>query len=126
MGSEYTAIDTTSQATLPENNVYTGEIKMKKKNTNNLSKAITIRITNDDYQNMIKQAEENCMGVPDIVRKAWRDFLLQQDIKSSLSQLEQRLTRRNFEIVVAVANLNDQERLIAMKTYKSKLRLEKK
>lgn len=93
-----------------------------KKNGRNLSKPVTFRTTNHDYQMMIKEAEENNMGVPDIIRKAWSDYLLQQDISTKLSQLEQRLTRRNFEIVAAVANLDEQERRTALKAFKNQLR----
>jgi hypothetical protein len=97
---------------------------MKQKNSDHLTEVITLRFTNHDNQLIVKEAESQNIGRAEMIRKAWRDYLLQQSLTSKLNRLEQRLTKRTFEIVSAVAGIDEQERLIAMKKFKERLRKE--
>ena len=45
-----------------------------------------------------------------------------QQLLDELRELEQRLNKKNFQIVAAVANLDDQERRIAIKKINNSLR----
>jgi len=96
---------------------------MKKKNNKEaLSKVISLRISNHDFNLMANEAEAKNIGVPDVLRGAWSEHLSQQDLSTTLAVVEQRLVRTTFEVVCAVAGIDDHERLYALKKFRNRLK----
>lgn len=96
----------------------------QKKINNSLTKVISLRLTKRDFNLISAEAEEKSIGNADVIRGAWLEHLDQQDLSIMLAGLEQRLTKKLFEIVTAVAGLDDSERLLALKKYKTKMKEE--
>lgn len=94
----------------------------KKNNKEPLTKVLSLRVSTYDHHLMAAESEELGMGIPDVIRGAWREHLQQRDIDTALSKMEQRLTKRMFEIVVAVAGLDENERLLTLKKYRARLK----
>jgi len=90
----------------------------------NITKPLTVRFSLHDYQILLRDAEENNVTIAEMMRIAWRSYKQQEDINMTLRELEQRLIKKNFEVVAAVANLDDQERRIARKKINNNLREE--
>ncbi|GGY61536.1 hypothetical protein GCM10011613_01170 [Cellvibrio zantedeschiae] len=94
---------------------------MKHQNNDLLNQNINLRLTSYDFNLIAAEAEERGMGKADVLRAAWREHLNQREISSLLAGLEQRLTKKIFEILTAVAGLDDGERLLAIKKYKTRM-----
>lgn len=88
------------------------------------SEVVSIRFPAGDFINITKEAEEKNTSIAEVMRGAWREHLLQRDIHDSLAVLEQRLIRKTFEIVSVVAGVDDQERLLAWKKFKVRMKQE--
>ena len=95
-------------------------------NTNSkLSRVITVRFSQADFHKIAQAAEERNSTTADVIRHAWQEYLTQKSIDSQLIRFEKQLMRKIFELVVAVAGLDETERLGALKAYKSKLKEDK-
>jgi hypothetical protein len=90
--------------------------------SSNATKALSVRFSLYDYQILLRDAEQNNVTIAEMIRISWRNYKHQEDINMKLRELEQRLNKRNFQIVAAVANLDDQERRIAIKKINNSLR----
>ena len=103
--------------------LHKGKKEMKQKNSkSSLTKVISLRITNHDFNLIAAEAEEKNIGNADVIRSAWHEHLNQQDLSTTIIALEHRLTKKVFEMVTAVAGLDDNERLLALKKYRSKMK----
>ena len=93
----------------------------KKNKTEVLTKVVSLRISAHDFHQIVAESEERSMTIPDVLRGAWREHREQKNIDTALSKMEQKLTKRMFEIVSAIAGLDENERLLALKKYKARL-----
>jgi len=80
---------------------------------NNLNKPVTVRFYPNDYNKLLQLAEQKNTSVAEVIRQAWAANEEQKDFAIKLLALEERLSKRNFEIVAAVANLDEQEKNLA-------------
>jgi len=80
---------------------------------NKLDKSVTVRFYPNDYNKLLQLAEQQNVSVAEVIRKAWKANEEQKDFAIKLLALEERLSKRNFEIVSAVANLDEQEKSLA-------------
>lgn len=96
----------------------------KNRKTKKYPEVVSVRFSSGDLNMITAEAEKANTSVADIIRKSWQEYLLQKNVNESLISLEQRLVRKTFEIVAAVAGIDDQERLIALKKFKSRLKQE--
>ncbi|EHY0954110.1 hypothetical protein NMT15_002448 [Vibrio cholerae] len=90
--------------------------------SSNTTKSVTVRFSLNDYFILLRDAERNNVAIAEMVRIAWNNHKQQEDINTKLRELEQRMMKKSFEIVAAVANLDDQERRIAAKKINKNLR----
>tara|TARA_R110000744_G_scaffold73919_3_gene147744 strand:+ start:3684 stop:3998 length:315 start_codon:yes stop_codon:yes gene_type:complete len=100
---------------------------MLKKNLNPNSKktsiaSITVRVSRNQYTQIINEAEELKMNNSEFYRYLWESYNERKSLMIEINRLEKRLERRIFEIVSAVAELNEQEYLKAKHTYLSKIK----
>lgn len=89
---------------------------------NKLDKSVTVRFYPNDYNKLLQLAEQQNVSVAEVIRKAWEANEEQKDISIKLLALEERLSKRNFEIVSAVANLDEQEKYLAEQRLKNNLK----
>ncbi len=89
---------------------------------NKLDKAVTVRFYTNDYNKLLQLAEQQNVPVAEVIRRAWKANQEQKDISIKLLALEERLSKRNFEIVSAVANLDEQEKNLAEQRLKNNLK----
>ena len=90
--------------------------------SSNTTKPVTVRFSLNDYHILLRDAEQNNVAIAEMIRIAWNSHKQQEDINVKLRELEQRLMKKNFEVVAAVANLDEQERRIAAKKINKNLR----
>ncbi|ELI5735569.1 hypothetical protein RRK63_004312 [Vibrio fluvialis] len=91
-----------------------------KKNKAHL-RVVTTRLDLGDYAALIEEAENQGSNPAQMMRTAWSSYKENQSINSRINELESRLTRKIFEIVVAVAGLSCHERKLAMKEVNKRL-----
>lgn len=87
----------------------------------NATKPVTVRLSMRDFHILARDAERNNTSIAEMMRIAWASYQQQENINDQLRELEQRMTKRTFEIVVAVAGLDEQERTQAMNKFKRQL-----
>jgi hypothetical protein len=95
---------------------------MKQKNKETLKENINLRLTSYDFNLIAAEAEEKGMGKADVLRAAWQEHLNQKELSFLFAGLEHRLAKTVFEMVAAVAELDDNERLVAFKKYKNRMK----
>ncbi|MBJ7557021.1 hypothetical protein [Marinomonas spartinae] len=76
----------------------------------NLHRAITVRLSNSDYNSIVNDAEIKNESVAEHVRQIITEHSEQKSLDQNLLELERKITSRTFSIVCAVANLSDHER----------------
>jgi hypothetical protein len=92
------------------------------KKTKATTETVTARLPIADNAALTVEAERQGSNRSRILCKALSHYLEKQSIESRLAQLENRLTRRMFEIVSAVAGLSEEDRKQAMREAKQHLR----
>ncbi|MDV3502525.1 hypothetical protein [Marinobacter sp. M-5] len=75
-----------------------------------VSKAVTTRFPMQDYLRLQQEAEQRGCTIAEVVRGAWSQHELQQQIQQQLSRLEQRQRKIVFEMLCAVVGLQPNER----------------
>ena len=80
---------------------------------NKLDKPVTVRFYTNDYNKLLQLAEQQNVPVAEVIRRVWKANEKQKNISIKLLELEERISKRNFEIVSAVANLDEQEKNLA-------------
>jgi hypothetical protein len=87
-------------------------------NTKATTEAVTTRLSIAARAALLQEAENQGSNPSRTLAKAWDHYREQQSIESRLARLESRLTRRMFEIVSAVAELDEEQRAKAMRDAK--------
>ncbi|WP_100637089.1 hypothetical protein [Marinomonas sp. ef1] len=88
----------------------------------NETKIITSRFSSSQYNEITQEAEDKRMNNSEFIRHIWSSYKSNEDINKKIDLLEKRLEKRFFEMVSAVAGLDDQEYLKAKNTYLSKIK----
>lgn len=83
---------------------------------------ISVRFSEFEYNMILKEAEENNMNSAEVLRRSRKAYIDNNDIEVRLLQLEARLTKKIFEIVSAIANIDEQEKIVATKKYHQSLK----
>lgn len=91
------------------------------KKKSNTEKTITLRVTRHQYNRVSQAAEDKNMNNSAFIRSIVDDKLNQQDTNEKIDFLERRLEKRIFEMVSAIAGLDENQRLQAKKKYLSNL-----
>ena len=86
------------------------------------TRPVTVRFSAADYQILVREAETNNVSVAEMLRKAWADHREKNNFQTSFELMERRITKKTFEIVSAIANLSDQQRIAAYKKFHENLR----
>ena len=94
---------------------------MAKKKNNIAQHAVTTRLTVGDYAALRAEAEARGSNPAQVLRLAWSLYLENKSIESRIDRLENRMTRRTFEIVSVVAGLSQVERQEALSQVKKYL-----
>lgn|GEM_PF-1349790 len=82
---------------------------------------VNVRLTAHDYFLLQKEAEDNNTNIAEIMRKSRRKQMEYQEISVLINESELRLSKKIFEMVAAIANLSNEERLAANEKYKNAL-----
>ncbi|EHR7289761.1 hypothetical protein VPH80_002030 [Vibrio parahaemolyticus] len=98
---------------------------MAKNNNNIAQRAVTTRLTIGDYVALQAEAEAKGSNPAQVLRMAWSQYLQNSALESRLDKLENRMTRRTFEIVSVVAGLSPMERKEALNQIKKYLEVTK-
>lgn len=98
------------------------ETKSMNRKIHNTTRPVTVRFSTADYQILLAEAETNNVSVAEMLRKAWASYREQSNIQTRLDVTERRITQKTFEIVCAIANLSDQQRIAAYKKFQENLR----
>lgn len=85
-----------------------------------VSKAVTTRFPMQDYLRLQQEAEQRGCTIADVVRGAWSQHHLQQQIQHRLSLFEQRQRKTFFEMLCAVVGLEPNERKEVVKLLQQK------
>jgi len=88
--------------------------------SSNVTKPVTVRFSLNDYNILLRDAEQQNVAIAEMIRIAWSNYKQQEDIDVKLRESEQRMMKKSFEIVAAVANLDEQERRLAIKRINKK------
>ena len=83
--------------------------------SSNVTKPVTVRFSLNDYNILLRDAEQQNVAIAEMIRIAWSNYKQQENIDVKLRESEQRMMKKSFEIVAAVANLDEQERRLAIK-----------
>ncbi len=98
---------------------------MTKKKKTITQHAVTTRLTVGDYAALLAEAEVRGSNPAQVLRLAWSLYLENKSIESRIELLENRMTRRTFEIVSVVAGLSETERQDALSQVKRHLEVTK-
>jgi len=89
---------------------------------NKLDKSVTVRFYPNDYNKLLQLAEQKNVATAEMIRIVWAEYQNHTSFTFKLLELEERLSKRNFEIVSAVANLDEQEKYLAEQRLKNNLK----
>ncbi len=98
----------------------------RSKRSPDTGRSITFRVTTHQYNLFARAAEEKNMSNSELGRLLIDDYINLKNMNFKIEQLEKRLERRIFEMVAAIADIDDQQRLQARKKYRSNLQPESK
>lgn len=96
------------------------------KSKSNTEKTITLRTSKHQFNRITQEAEAINMNNSAFTRWVVEQHINNKMINIELTRLEKRLERRMFEMVSAIAGLDEHERLKAKNKYLSNLKKENK
>jgi hypothetical protein len=104
------------------NSMISLEAKFMSRKIHSTTRPVTVRFSAADYQILVQDAEGNNVSVAEMLRKAWADHKEKNSFQASFELMERRISKKTFEIVCAIANLSDQQRISAYKEFQENLR----
>ncbi|MFL0797828.1 MAG: hypothetical protein K6L73_10120 [Cellvibrionaceae bacterium] len=92
-----------------------------KKPTGNTTKAVTVRLSMADYNELLHTAEKLNISIADTLRRAWREFKEQELQSQQRDTQTQELKRYIFESLAVTKNWDVSQRQTAIKRIHDRL-----
>lgn len=86
------------------------------------SKAFSVRFSANDTPQVEEDIERSGKNPSEFFRNLWEESNELKHLQAQLNALEIRLLNRTFEMVAAIAGLDDRQRDLAKKAYQTRLK----
>lgn len=95
---------------------------IRKYNSTLASTTFSVRFSAHDSVLVQEEIKRSGKNTSEYFRQIWKDNNTQKQLNQQLIELEQRLLDKTFEMVAAIAGLDDYKRALAKKAYITRLR----